>query len=165
MPKKRKETTDAPRIRPDRAPANRPPREDLEGSLAKIQAAAGGVLEVCVISPRDAAMLMARATDGDAAADRLLRALGFALRWIETAPEAAPALCGVCPTPLRRGDFFRLALALPYRDDPRQGLAFGICRRCATTNAEAHTQATRALQNIWTCSRPFDVTHPGGGMA
>jgi hypothetical protein len=141
------------------------PPDDLEKGLAKIQAAAGGVLEVCVISPRDAAMLMARAMDGDAAADRLLRALGSALRWIEAAPEVAPALCGACPAPLRRGDFFRVALALPYLDNPRQGLAFGICRRCAATNAETHAQATRALQNIWTCSRPFDVTHPSGGMA
>ncbi len=141
------------------------PQNELEAGLAEIQAAAAGVLEIFVISPGDAGGLMALAMAGDAEATRLMRSLEGALKQIEAAPASEPTLCATCPTALHRGTFFRVILALPYRDNPSPCLAFGVCRRCAGTNAEAHTQATRALQNIWTCSRRFDVTHPSGGAA
>jgi len=88
---------------------NTAPQDQFEARLAEIQAAGGGALEVHVIGPRDAAGLMAGATYGDAAADRLLRVLGSALRQIQAAPVSEPALCGTCPAPLRRGTFFGLS--------------------------------------------------------
>lgn len=140
-------------------------KDELESSLAKIQAAASGLLEVHVVAPGDAAALMAAATCSDAAAIRLLQALASALRRIEAAPASAPTLCATCPAPLRRGVFFRVILALPNRDDQMQGLGFGICARCAASNAEAHERATQALQRLWPDSRPIEVTHPAGGTA
>jgi len=141
------------------------PLDELGSSLAKIQAAASGLLEVHVIAPQDAAGLMARATCGDAAADRLLRVLGSALGRIEAAPASEPTLCAACPAPLRRGSFFRVILALPNRDDRMQGIGFGICARCAASNAEAHERATHALQKLWPDSRLIEITHPNGGKA
>lgn len=136
----------------------------LAEGLARFQSEAGGVMELVVIRPIDAAGIMLDALAGDIRAASVVKAIEHAADAIRDAPRRLPMLCAACPRPLKGGRY-SFGIALPASDNPTHGLALAVCTRCATERGDIQTKATAALRRVFPDLRPVTVTHAAGGRA
>ncbi len=123
----------------------------------------GGVLDVRIIRHADVPSLLMRALAGDLEASQALSMAQRVIGGIQRAPRRRPMLCGACPGPLRNSRY-AVALVLPARDNPTNGLSFAICDRCGTSRPAIERAAQTALQRIWPKLRRITVTHDGGSV-
>ena len=136
----------------------------LQEGVQRINGEAGGLLTVQVIQQHDMPAMIAGALCGSAEAVQLLRLTNQVLANIRDAPRRKPMLCGCCPRALRGGRY-AIIIARPACDDPAQGLALAICRKCGPDFDAIQAKARVALARIWPNVRPVMVTHPEGGRA
>jgi hypothetical protein len=137
--------------------------DNLIDCVRIINKEAGGVLSLYVVYPEDAPALLAKALTGDVDAGRLLTLVPNITKRIPRAPRRAPGLCGHCSTPIR--SWFALAVVIPECNDPSQGLAVGLCRKCTADREDVYQKATEAMRGVWPTARPITVTHTAGGRA
>ena len=140
-------------------------REALRAGLGAIQAEAGGLLELVVVTPDDGLGYISAALAGDLEAARILRAISAAGVKIDSAPRRKPALCACCPRPIRKASSFAFVLALPKNGNPANALSMAVCSRCAVEPAEIQAKAVMALRKLWPDIRPVTITHQAGGRA
>lgn len=136
----------------------------LTDCLRIVTQESGGALSVHVVFLEDIRDLITDALIGDPDAAQLLPLVRQGIRSIRSASRKKPALCGCCPRPIRSQ--FALAIVLPERDDPTQGIAIGLCPKCTENDVcRAHQKAAEALRAIWPDGRLVQVTHRDGGRA
>lgn len=121
----------------------------------------GGLLDIRIVRNTDMPALLAQVLVRNAEASQIFTMVSRVVDGIQRAPRRRPMLCGSCPGPLRNGRF-AVALALPARDDPKNGLSFAICDRCGTSRAAMERAAHKALTRIWPDLRPIKITHNAG---
>lgn len=136
----------------------------LAEGLAHFQSEAGGVMELVVVRPIDAAGVMLDALAGDTRAANVVKAIDRAADAIRDAPRRLPMLCASCPRPLKGGRY-SFGIALPMSENPTHGLALAVCTRCATERGEIQAKATAALRRVFPDLRSVAVTHAAGGRA
>ena len=135
----------------------------LADCVEQLHEEAGGVLDVRIIRHTDVTSLLARVLAGDLEAFQVLSMAEKVVEGIRRAPRRRPMLCAACPGPLRNSRY-AIALVLPARDDPTNGLSFAICDKCGTSQSALERAAQTALQRIWPKLRKITVTHAGGGV-
>lgn len=138
-------------------------RDDWADGIARISAECAGVVALQVVTPEDLPEMLAASLMGDREATRLAHLVAQALRRIEEAPRSRAMLCAACPKRLRGGRY-AIVCAVPHRDDPREALTLGVCRRCATRHDAIVQKAGQALKRVWPDLRAIDI-HPGRGHA
>jgi hypothetical protein len=134
---------------------------ELGECLRQLRTESGSVLETHVIRPDDAPALFATAAMGSLLASALAHALVNLIKGTSQSPTRAPALCATCPRSIRHKPFSAVTV-VPHADGPSQGLALGICPRCATTRDEVFQKGNQALKTLWPGTREISLHHEGG---
>ena len=145
--------------RDDRAKAN------MAAGLEALKAESGGLLRFRVLRVEDVPATLLASLSGDREADMLIRAMRQMLSQIRTAPRHRPILCGCCPRPLKtEPSGFSLLVALPEIEDPRLGVTFGICGKCAEGHEAIIAKGNEAIRLIWPDARrvTLPTQHPAG---
>lgn len=139
--------------------------DNWAAGVRRVSDEAAGLVALQVVMPEDVPELFGHALAGDSEAARLVGLVSQALRRIQEAPRDRAMLCGTCPKRLRGGRF-AIVCAIPHRDDPREALTLGICRRCAVRHEDIVRTAGQALRRVWPDLRPLPgPIHPHAGRA
>lgn len=136
----------------------------LAANLTQVGIEAAGVLAVSYLRHVDVPQALHDAIMGDTTAERLLRTAKLTVERIAAAGPRTPVLCVSCPRPVRRCDAYVVGLALPWRADPSQGVAFVLCESCAATD-NLDERAAVGLRRIWPDLRCVSVNSAAEGRA
>ena len=132
--------------------------------LQAIQAEAGGVLEVSLVSRGEWPRLVAASMQGDHTATLILSAVADTICQVASAPRRKPMLCLTCPRSLRRAKF-TCGVILPSRPDPTGGLGLAICDHCAASATDAMPMVLEALKRRWPDMRTVQLDQHAAGHA
>lgn len=125
----------------------------------------GGLMRVHIVPAEDGPGLVAAAEWGDRFSLCLLRIITDSETRMRAAPKRRPVLCLTCPSPIRECRGVTFIVCLPESDDPRDGVASAVCRKCARHSDLPGTVIQRLRQHIWPGLRRIDVTHNDAGHA
>ena len=133
-------------------------------TACELRAEAGGVVELVVLRPADAAAVLADAMAGDARAYGIVVALRDVIALVEHAPRHERKTCVSCSMPLRR-EGFAVGLIMPTTKNPSHVLGLGCCRRCARSRSDVTDKLMKAVRAAWPDVRPVIATHTVGSRA
>ena len=127
--------------------------------ISAVHIESGGVMRLCLVNPSEQGEILFAAMAGDPLARCLRRLIKPTTFQIKLAPRRKPALCLVCPRPIRKiQDIGTYVFVLPEVQSPVHAIGTAVCAKCAE-GGDLLDRAMAAFQrHLWGDIRRIDIS-------